>query len=313
MLQHEFEDGLRAITSFNMRDLETAGVIEQGDSGAWVDFTRNPYRWVSHLSPARSEKMWALIEQSLPVRSAGEESADAFHEIFQLAQEHGWDGIVSLWTWLRNRLYAYDRYDQRVVELLEANNDYLQQARDARADAKSWKHEFEMYAKAWTRELGKIFNKAHRIDALVKTTRFVVERAARADHLERVMAEKRSGIYVASKVRHAPTWKTIRASGLPIISTWIDEAGQGESGDLTDLWRRCIMEASTAEVLIVYRLPDEALKGAWAEVGAALACGVPVYAVGISEFTIANAKGITHFPNLDAAIDAARNLVAVAA
>jgi hypothetical protein len=111
---------------------------------------------------------------------------------------------------------------------------------------------------------------------------------------------------MASKVRHAVTWKTLRSAGLPIISTWIDEAGPGESGDLADLWRRCIAEASTAEVLIVYRLSDEVLKGAWVEVGAALACGVPVYAVGIDGFTVAHAEGITHFPNLDVAIEAAR-------
>ncbi len=42
----------------------------------------------------------------------------------------------------------------------------------ARADAASWKREFEMYARAWERELGPIgYRKRHRIDALVEATR----------------------------------------------------------------------------------------------------------------------------------------------
>lgn len=311
MQQHEFFDGLVVLYNLNQHELVAHGVLDDGDTGAWVDFTRDRIRWSTHTTPLRAERLWNLVGGK--TAGASDESADALHDLFQLAEEFGWDGVDSLWTWLRNRLESYARHDARVIELLEAGNYHLQQARDARAEAKSWKHEFEMYARAWTRELGKIFNKAHRIDALVKTTRYVVDRAARADHLERLMAKERYGIYVASKIRHAVTWKMLRSAGLPIISTWIDEAGQGGSDDMTDLWRRCISEASTAEALIVYRLPDEVLKGAWAEVGAALACGVPVHAVGIREFTIANASGITHFDDLDAAIDAARKLVAVAA
>lgn len=323
MLQQEFEDTVRAITSFNMCDFETAGVIQQGDTGAWVDFTRNPFRWVTHLAPPRAEKMWALIDAHRPVRNTEAESADALHDISQLATEFGWGGDSSLWRWLKARLESYARHNQRVGELLENNNEQLQQARTARAEAKSWKHDFEMYANAWARELGSLCRKSHLIDALVKTTRHVVERAAVADHLERVAAAKRKGIYMASKLRHAVTWKMLRSAGLPIISTWIDEAGDGETSDFADLWRRCVAEAVTAEVVIVYRLPGETLKGAWAEVGAALAYGVPVYAVGIppkgstgnpdEEFTIGAAAGITHFATLDAAVEAARVVMAEAA
>lgn len=123
----------------------------------------------------------------------------------------------------------------------------------------------------------------------------------------------RRGIYIASKVRHAVTWKALRACGVPIISTWIDEAGAGESTDLSDLWRRCILEASTAEALVVYREPEEVLKGGWVEVGAALSHNVPVFAVGIKEFTVANDRRIRHCVDLDHAIEAARALVKKAA
>lgn len=107
------------------------------------------------------------------------------------------------------------------------------------------------------------------------------------------------GVYVASKVIHAEMWRDLRLfEGDPIISTWIDESGPGESADLADLWRRCILEASNAGALIIYRRPDEVLKGAWVELGAALAGGVSVFAVGIEEFTVASDKRIQHFGKL---------------
>ena len=92
-------------------------------------------------------------------------------------------------------------------------------------------------------------------------------------------------IYAASKVKHAPMWRELRAMGWPIISTWIDEAGEGESGDLSDLAHRCIAEASSADVLLLYCEPGEVQKGAMIEVGAALACGRRVISVGECDTT----------------------------
>lgn len=114
------------------------------------------------------------------------------------------------------------------------------------------------------------------------------------------------GIYIASKVKHAQRWVDLRDVGhAPIVSTWIDEAGEGESGDLADLWRRCIAEASHASALVIYREADEILKGAWVELGAALACGVPVFAYGLKDFTVSHCDGIRHFDSFGTAFEAA--------
>ena len=87
-------------------------------------------------------------------------------------------------------------------------------------------------------------------------------------------------VYVASKVKHAAMWKQLRDSGVPIIATWIDEAGEGETESYSDLWTRCVKEASTAELLIAYIETGEVAKGALVEIGAAFAANVPVVLVG---------------------------------
>ena len=87
------------------------------------------------------------------------------------------------------------------------------------------------------------------------------------------------GIYIASKIKHAPIWRALRDKGIPIISSWIDEAEPGQTEDFADLWTRCINEASHAGALILYAEEGEVLKGAYIEVGAALASKVPVFLV----------------------------------
>lgn len=110
------------------------------------------------------------------------------------------------------------------------------------------------------------------------------------------------GIYIASKTAHGPRWVQLREDGLPIISTWIDECYPGATEDWANLWVRCVNEAASARALILYREPDEVLKGAWLEAGAALANGVPVYAVGCEEFNVRHHPGITLCPSLPSAI-----------
>lgn len=83
--------------------------------------------------------------------------------------------------------------------------------------------------------------------------------------------------YVASRTRHAQMWREMRAAGSRVISTWIDEAGQGETGDLSELWTRVVDEVSRCDRLVLFAQPgDFPLKGALVEVGVALGLGKPV-------------------------------------
>lgn len=120
------------------------------------------------------------------------------------------------------------------------------------------------------------------------------------------MSDGRLKVYTASKTRHAPMWLRLRdVEHYPIVSSWIDEAGIGETSDWPDLWARCISEASSADVLLVYAEPGDVLKGAWVEVGAALASGKKVFGVGCEEYSIRHHK-LFETMTLDAALAAIR-------
>jgi hypothetical protein len=121
---------------------------------------------------------------------------------------------------------------------------------------------------------------------------------------------RKRGIYVASKTKHAPRWIALRAGGLPIISTWIDEAGHGQSGSLADLWRRNVSEASVASVVLAYHEPGDIPKGALVEMGAALAAGTRVLWVGPSDGqTLVHHPLITKCNDLAQAISVAAIIV----
>lgn len=77
-------------------------------------------------------------------------------------------------------------------------------------------------------------------------------------------------IYIASKTKHADKWIALRDTGVNIISTWIDEAGEGQSPDMSDLCRRCISESIECDAMIVYAEDGDYLKGAFIEMGVAL-------------------------------------------
>lgn len=109
-------------------------------------------------------------------------------------------------------------------------------------------------------------------------------------------------IYTASKTAHAHKWRELRDAGWPVISTWIDEAGVGETASFEDLWTRCIGEAASADAVLLYREPGEVLKGAFIEAGAALASGKPVHVVGCAEFSFVSHPLVVQHPNLETAL-----------
>lgn len=93
-------------------------------------------------------------------------------------------------------------------------------------------------------------------------------------------------VYVASKAVHGDRWVKLRQSlreketDVEIVSTWIDEAGEGQTADYGELSQRCFREISAADALWLFCLPDEILKGALVEVGMALALGKKVIYTG---------------------------------
>ena len=113
-------------------------------------------------------------------------------------------------------------------------------------------------------------------------------------------------IYIASKTKHWGAWKSLRDDvGLNIISSWIDEAGEGDSIDLADLCNRCISECQQADAVIVYREDDDYLKGAFIEMGIALAANKLIYLVGpvLPERSPFRAhKNVKQVPTIEAAI-----------
>ena len=95
------------------------------------------------------------------------------------------------------------------------------------------------------------------------------------------------GIYVASKTKYADEWKQCRdETGYPVSSSWIDEAGEGETLSFADLWQRCIYESANSAATVVIKRENDVLKGAFSEVGAALSHDKIVFGFGMEEYCI---------------------------
>lgn len=81
-------------------------------------------------------------------------------------------------------------------------------------------------------------------------------------------------IYAASRAsipERGAMWRRYRDQGVPIISSWIDEDGDGETGSFMELWQRIQNEISRSYALVLYaETNDFPLKGALIEVGIAL-------------------------------------------
>lgn len=91
-------------------------------------------------------------------------------------------------------------------------------------------------------------------------------------------------IYIASKAKYAPVWTNFRTEGWNIISTWIDFWEEDTIVDWSEHWVRCIREAGEADYTIAYTENGDILKGALAEIGAALAHGKTVFFVGTEKY-----------------------------
>lgn len=87
-------------------------------------------------------------------------------------------------------------------------------------------------------------------------------------------------IYVASRAsvpKYPAEWRRLRSIGWPISSSWIDEAGPGETTSMTELWMRIESEVRAARGLVLWAEEEDfPLKGAFIEVGMALGMGKPV-------------------------------------
>lgn len=87
-------------------------------------------------------------------------------------------------------------------------------------------------------------------------------------------------VYIASRAsvpERSALWRSYRGAGVPITSTWIDEAGEGETGNYFELWDRITAEITAADRLVLYAEPDDfPLKGALIEAGIAIGMGKPV-------------------------------------
>lgn len=131
------------------------------------------------------------------------------------------------------------------------------------------------------------------IRALIRPDAMSALDAHTAREVAKALEGAGTGVYVASKAKYGPEWVKKRQSGYPIISTWIDESGVGATEDWPGLWTRCITEASSCAALVLICRAGDILKGAWAETGAALSNGIPVFATGVEEFSIRHHPGVT--------------------
>lgn len=96
-------------------------------------------------------------------------------------------------------------------------------------------------------------------------------------------------VYVASKLYHAPMWRTLRESwkesGFNIVSRWIDEPAivAGNFNDegidasvFSAVWRRNMTDLARADAVVCYAHEGDQLRGALVEIGAGLMFDLPI-------------------------------------
>lgn len=112
-------------------------------------------------------------------------------------------------------------------------------------------------------------------------------------------------IYPASKTMYAPLWRELRAGGIPIDASWLDRPNEAAWPSSSVLWDTLIREVSASSALVFYGAPGDEHKGAIAEVGAALASGVPVFTCGAPDWSLFSHPLCEAHPTLKSAVKAA--------
>ena len=82
--------------------------------------------------------------------------------------------------------------------------------------------------------------------------------------------------YVASKTKYVELWKDLRDEGLPIISTWIDEAGQEETKCQKESFAKFSTEIQDCSLFILFAMDEDIMKGSYIELGIAMSHNKPV-------------------------------------
>lgn len=93
---------------------------------------------------------------------------------------------------------------------------------------------------------------------------------------------QRFQLYFASHPRHVQLWRQYQDQLGPLVQTsWLKLTTPETPAQAGALCETCLQEASQAAVLVAYAEPDDVLRGTYAEIGACLAHGGHVLAVGL--------------------------------
>lgn len=122
-------------------------------------------------------------------------------------------------------------------------------------------------------------------------------------------------VYAASKAKHAPWWRALRATGIEVCSSWVDWPHNAPGSEPTAEqwsrhWTRCIDEARDCDVLLFVSNQDEQACGALIELGAALANGALVYIVSPHWCSVSHHPRCRTFKTIEGAIDSIVALMA---
>jgi hypothetical protein len=115
-------------------------------------------------------------------------------------------------------------------------------------------------------------------------------------------------VYPASKSKHAPWWRALRAAGMPIVAPWIDsplnaaDAPEPSADQWRMHWSGCITAATEADICLFVCNEGEQACGGLIEAGAALASGKQVFVVSPYAWSFSHHPRARAFGSLEAAV-----------